>query len=298
MKILQTEIALKLNSLFTVMERDESFFTSPLHYHPEYELVFIRESSGKRIIGNLIQEFDAGDMVLIGPNLPHIWMNDDAFISGNTHLRARAIVTYFHPSLFECGLFSLDESQQIFQLLHKSRSGLSILPGTRELIADKLDQLLVKKGFEKILCFLDILHHLSLSAHLRPINNEEYHQPERKSEKDRLCDVYRYVNENFRSDIQLKDVASLTNLTPQSFCRLFKKRNKIHFVEYLNQVRISNACRLLLDSDWTISEIAYNCGYKTISNFNKLFKETTGHSPKKYREQASAQALLLGQPMV
>lgn len=286
MKIIQTEIALKLNSLFTVMEREESYFNSPLHFHPEYELVYIRESSGKRIIGNLIEKFEPGDMVLIGPNLPHIWMNDDIYMQGHTDIRARAIVIYFHSSLFDSGLFSLAEANQINHLLKVSSSGLAIQKETRHLIAQKMERLLQVQGFEKIMGLLEILHLLSISRDIIPINSEELHNRS-NTEKDRLCDVYRYVNENFRTDIQLKDVARLTNLTPQSFCRLFKKRNKIHFVEYLNQVRISSACRLLLDSDWTISEIAYNCGYKTISNFNKLFKETTGHSPKKYREQAS-----------
>lgn len=286
MKILQTEIAIKLNSLFTVVERDESFFSSPLHVHPEYELVYVKESSGKRIVGNLIETFAPGDMVLIGPNLPHIWMNDDEFVSGKTSQRARAIIVYFHPCLFESGIFSLAEAGKINDLLKKSKSGIYIQHNTRKLIASKMENLLNASGFEKVLGLLEILHLLSSSSDIEHINSEELMHHESVTEKDRLCDVYRYVNENFRSDIQLKDVAKLTNLTPQSFCRLFKKRNKIHFVEYLNQVRISNACRLLLDSDWTISEIAYNCGYKTISNFNKLFKETTGHSPKKYREHS------------
>lgn len=286
MKILQTEIAVKLNSLFTVMERDESFFSSPLHVHPEIELVYIRESHGKRIVGNLIESFEPGDMVLIGPSLPHIWINDDCFVNGQTNKRARAIVVYFHPCLFDSGLFSLPEARNIRQLLLQSKSGIFIQHNTRQIIASRMESLLEKKGFDKVMGLLEILHLLSQSTDLVHINSEELLNHENKAEKDRLCDVYRYVNDNFRSDIQLKDVAGLTNLTPQSFCRLFKKRNKIHFVEYLNQVRISNACKLLLNSDWTISEIAYNCGYKTISNFNKLFKETTGHSPKKYREQA------------
>ncbi|MBZ5856316.1 AraC family transcriptional regulator [Flavihumibacter profundi] len=293
MKILKTEIAIKLNSLFTVVERNESFFSSPLHTHPEYELVFIKESFGKRIVGNLIESFEPGDMVLIGPNLPHIWMNDESYLHGENAGRAIAIVVYFHPSLFDAGLFSLEEASHIKELLHKSQSGIFIQHRTRAMIATKMENLLALKGFEKVLGLLEILHLLSSSTDLASINSGNLSTAESKSEKDRLCEVYRFVHENFRNDIQLKDVAQLTNLTPQSFCRLFKKRNNIHFVEYLNQVRISNACKLLLDSDWTVSEIAYNCGYKTISNFNKLFKETTGHSPKNYREQATHKIDLL-----
>jgi len=287
MKILQTEIAPKINSLFSVMERKESFFSAPLHVHPEYELVFIKESFGKRIVGNQIERFEAGDMVLIGPSLPHIWINDDSFINGQAGgATATSIVLYFHPQLFDCGLFDLPEAEHLKSLLRLSKLGISIKNETRDKVVVKVETLLHAQGFQRILLLLEILHLLAESAELAQINATELLHYDSKSEKDRLCEVYRFVHENFRSDIQLKDVAKLTNLTPQSFCRLFKKRNNLHFVEYLNQVRISNSCRLLLDSDWTISEIAYNCGYKTISNFNKLFKETTGLSPKRYREQA------------
>jgi AraC-like DNA-binding protein len=286
MKILQTEIAPKINSMFSVMERKESFFSAPLHVHPEYELVYIKESYGKRIIGNQIERFEAGDMVLIGPSLPHIWINDDSFVNGQAGTTATSIVLYFHPQLFECGLFDLPEAEHLKNMLRVSKLGIAIKDETRNKVAEKIEALLHVQGFQRIMLLLEILHLLAESAELSQINATEFVHYDNKSEKDRLCEVYRYVHENFRSDIQLKDVARLTNLTPQSFCRLFKKRNNLHFVEYLNQVRISNACRLLLDSDWTISEIAYNCGYKTISNFNKLFKETTGLSPKRYREQA------------
>jgi YesN/AraC family two-component response regulator len=286
MKILQTEIAIKLNSLFSVVERNESFFGSPLHVHPEFELVFVKESYGKRIVGNFITSFDSGDMVLIGPDLPHIWMNDDSFRQGLNKNRARAIVVYFHPSLFDAGLFAIEEAAHIKTLLNRSRNGILIQHRTRNLIASKMEKLVTLTGFEKVLGLLEILHLLSSSQDLEYINTDNFNSVDVRAEKDRLCDVYRFVNENFRNDIQLKDVARLTNLTPQSFCRLFKKRNSMHFVEFLNQVRINNACKLLLDSDWTVSEIAYSCGYKTISNFNKLFKETNGLSPRMYREQA------------
>jgi AraC-like DNA-binding protein len=105
-------------------------------------------------------------------------------------------------------------------------------------------------------------------------------------QNDRLADVYKYVKENFKGNINLRTIANISNLTPQSFCRLFKKRTNKSFIEYLNEVRIAAACKYLLDTDWSISEIAYNCGYKTVSNFNKLFKSITGSSPKIYRSLA------------
>lgn len=290
MKILQTEIAIKLNSLFTVLERDERFFNSPLHVHPEFEMVYVKESFGKRIIGNNIDHFEAGDIVMMGPNLPHIWINDDVFVKGQSTERAKSVIIYFHPRLFDNGFFNLEEAAPIRELLQHAKKGLTVTGEKRQKVAACMDQLLNTHGFKRILLLLEILEVMTGKEDILPINNEDLVQPQSRQEKDRLFEVYKFVNENFRNDIQLKDVARITNLTPQSFCRLFKKRNNLHFVEYLNQVRISNACKMLLDSDWTISEIAYNCGYKTISNFNKLFKETTGYPPKHYREVAKAAA--------
>ena len=290
MKILQTEIALKLNSLFTVLERDEQFFNSPLHVHPEFEMVYIKESAGKRIVGNRIEKFSAGDVVLMGPNLPHIWINDDEYVKGQAVDRARSIIIYFHPRLFENGFFDLEEAAPIRDLLKSAKKGIVLSGKTRAAVAGYMERLLLAQGFKRVLLLLEMLECMAVKEELAFINSVELLQHESRQEKDRLCDVYKFVNENFRGDIQLKDVARLTNLTPQSFCRLFKKRNNLHFVEYLNQVRINNACRMLLDTDWTISEIAYNCGYKTISNFNKLFKETTGYAPKSYRDVAKAAA--------
>jgi len=131
---------------------------------------------------------------------------------------------------------------------------------------------------------LDIL---SKSKEIEFITSDGYKAQLEHSQTDRLSDVYKYVQKNFKENISLSTIANISNLTPQSFCRLFKKRTGKSFVEYLNEVRISAACRYLLDTDWTVSEVAYNCGYKTVSNFNKLFKNISGLSPKVYRESGN-----------
>ena len=133
----------------------------------------------------------------------------------------------------------------------------------------------------------EILHILSESTEIDFITSDGYNAQLEHSQTDRLSEVYKYVQKNYKENISLPTIANISNLTPQSFCRLFKKRTGKSFVEYLNEVRISAACRYLLDTDWTVSEIAYNCGYKTVSNFNKLFKSISGSSPKAYRESAS-----------
>jgi AraC-like DNA-binding protein len=284
MKILKTEITSELNSHISFLERDEPFFKAPFHFHPELELVYIKESSGKRIIGDKIEPFNAGDMVFVGHNLPHVWLNDEAYYQKFSLLRAKAVVLYFNAEVLGPVFYSMEEAGMISSFFKMGERGIQITGKTRNAVVVKLEKLVTKKGLDKIIGAFEIFNILSKSRDIRVITNEGYKPEIGHAETDRLSDVYKYVQENFKSDISLTTTADLACLTPQSFCRMFKKKTNKHFIEYLNEVRISKACGYLFDTDWSISEVAYQCGYKTISNFNKLFKEIVKTSPKKYRE--------------
>ncbi len=286
MKVLQTEISPRINSFLSLIERDDAFFKAPFHFHPEMELVYILESFGKRIIGDNIEPFGVGDMVFIGSNLPHLWMNDEIFYNGVPDLKAKAIVFYFNKNIFSPAFYEMKEAFRMNEFFQNAEKGMRIHGETKEMVAEKFKCLLQKKDFEKMVGLLEILHVLSLSKDISFITSDGYHAQLKHAETDRLCSVYRYVQDHFKENISLGTIANISNLTPQSFCRLFKKRTGKNFVEYLNEVRVAAACKYLLDTDWSISEIAYNCGYKTVSNFNKLFKSITGTSPKIYRTSA------------
>ena len=288
MKLLQTEITPSLNSYLSILNRDDPFFNAPFHAHPEVELVYVKESYGKRIIGDRIEAFEAGDMVFIGSNLPHVWLNDESFYQGATSTRAKSSVLYFNKLIFSSIFYSMQEAKKINEFFEKAERGIRIEGQTRDIIAGKLEEMEQKQDLERIIALLEILHILSVSRDLSYITSEGYSQPVRNAGSDRLSEVYKYVQVHFKEDISLQTVSTIAHLTPQSFCRLFRKRTNKNFVEYLNQVRISNACKYLLETDWTISQIAYNCGYKTVSNFNKIFKESTGLNPKAYRENSES----------
>ena len=288
MKLLLTEITPSLNSYLSILNRDDPFFNAPFHAHPEVELVYVKESYGKRIIGDRIEAFEAGDMVFIGSNLPHVWLNDESFYQGATSTRAKSSVLYFNKLIFSSIFYSMQEAKKINEFFEKAERGIRIEGQTRDIIAGKLEEMEQKQDLERIIALLEILHILSVSRDLSYITSEGYSQPVRNAGSDRLSEVYKYVQVHFKEDISLQTVSTIAHLTPQSFCRLFRKRTNKNFVEYLNQVRISNACKYLLETDWTISQIAYNCGYKTVSNFNKIFKESTGLNPKAYRENSES----------
>lgn len=286
MKIVKTNIASYTNTSLSVFSREESFFQSPFHSHPEFELVYILESHGKRIIGNAVESFESGDMVFLGDDIPHVWLNDEIFYKGINSLKAKAIVIYFSRDLFGDSFYELPEAQDVKKFFSQAIKGVSITGQTNALISKKMEKLLKKKGFEVVMGLIEILFLLSKSKDLRYINDNSYISTNDDNKNDRLAEVFQYVKSNYKEEISLDEIAKIANLTPTSFCRMFKSKTKKPFVEYLNEIRVSNACKYLIETDLGISEIAYECGYKTASNFNKLFKKLIGTTPKEYRKNA------------
>lgn len=286
MKIEKIKISVAGSNLLSVISREDSFFTAPFHSHPELELVFVKESFGKRIIGNSVAQFEAGDMVFLGSDIPHVWLNDEIYYQGNNALKAKAIVVYFDKEIFGPAFYELKETQKIKSFFNKAVRGVAITGRTNELIEKKLEKLGQKKDFELIAGLFKILAILSESADTTFINNEFYKPISENSQKDRLSAVFDYITKNYNDEISLSKIAEIANLTPTSFCRMFKLKTKKSFVSYLHEIRISNACKLLIETDMGISEIGYQCGYKTASNFNQLFKKITRITPKEYRKKA------------
>lgn len=286
MKIEKTKITSYQNSSVSVISREDSFFQAPFHSHPELELVYIKESYGKRIVGNSVEQFVPGDMVFLGSDIPHVWLNDEIYYQGISSLKAKAIVVYFSKEIFGPLFYELKETQKIINLFSQAEKGLSVTGKTNEKIAKKLEKLTTKQNFEIIVGLFEILSILSESDEINFINSEAYSPVNSQVKNDRLLDVFEYVKENYKEEISLIKIAEIANLTPTSFCRMFKLKTKKSFVEYLNAIRVSNACKLLIETEKGISEIGYECGYKTASNFNQLFKKLTGTTPKEYRKNA------------
>jgi AraC-like DNA-binding protein len=241
-----------------------------------------------RIIGDKIESFNAGEVVLIGSNLPHVWMSNETADSTVSNNRARSIVAYFNREIFGKAFYELKEAEAINKLLDSAVRGIKITGNQQTELAAKMKKLLRKEGLEKVFYLIEILHSISVSNEIEYINNVTYSGYIKKSEQDRLAQVCKYVNANFHNEIKLKDVADIVHLTPQSFCRFFKSRMSKNFVDYLHEVRISYACRYLMETDKTISEIAYVTGFNTVPNFNKQFKNKTGLCPTKYRGNVTA----------
>lgn len=296
MKLLKTEIAPLVNELMYVDMRQQSFFWSPflsqpsLHSHPELQLTFIVEGYGKRIIGNKIERFESGDMVLVGPNVPHIWLSDPAFYRKDTGLQSKVIIAYFHPKIFFQIFDCLKEFDSIREMIDQSSRGILIQGETKNIIAHKLISLTSKRGFDKVEGLFQIMHLISLSPHKSFIVSDEPVAYDGLY-PDRLVDVVKFIKDNLHEPISLRQVADIACMTEQSFCRFFKKRTKKSFSQFLNTVRIDQSCEMLRQTNKAITDIAYRCGYNSLSHFCRVFKEHTGMSPFIYRSRTSRKEL-------
>lgn len=291
MKLLKTEITPLVNELVYIEKREQPYFSSPflsqqsLHAHPELQLTYIQKGFGKRIIGNTVESFEPGDMVLVGSNMPHIWKSSPAFYEQDSNLQSSLILLYINPGALQKLIYSFKEFEYIGNLMKQASKGIKIWGKTNSLIADKLDALTNKQGFEKIEGVLQIMHLISVSTEKEEIDSTCKNSFDTFTD-DRLVNVIKFIQENYQSPITLKEVSAVACLSKQSFCRYFKQRTRLNFSQYINKFRISKACELLLQSNMPITEIAYTCGYSSVANFGKQFKMQTGTKPIRYREKS------------
>ncbi|HEX2533330.1 MAG TPA: AraC family transcriptional regulator [Chitinophagaceae bacterium] len=269
---------------FVVRRFEYPYYPTPWHYHPEYELVLVTESTGKRFIGDNVSPFVPGDLVFLGPNLPHTYRNDDRYQQPGSRLKASSIVVHFLESALGADVLALPESAQIRHLLEQSVRGLEILGPTRRAVSLQMHRLLTETGFGRWLLLLEILHRLSRTGEYRPISHKPVYAQNEK-ERDRMSTVLDYVLQHFAEDIRLKEVAERVNMAENSFSRYFTQRTRKTFIRFLNEVRLNHACTLLAENGMNVAQVCFECGFNNLSNFNRQFKKTYGVHPLGYRRQ-------------
>lgn len=262
---------------------DLPYFSTPWHYHSEFELVLVVKSKGKRFIGNTVSDFSDGDLSFLGPNLPHLYKNSEEYYSGKTGLRAKSIVIHFLEKSFGPGFLNLPQAKKLKDLFEKSQHGIDIQGTTKKIVIKKMRDLLASSGLRRLIFLLEILDILSESSELSLISPQVI-KGNNALDSGRLDKVFHYVMENFQKEIKLEDMANLTCMTKTSFCRFFLERTKRTFADFLIDFRLNHASKLLLETPKTMVTISEECGYKNLSNFNRKFKERFQTSPKEYRK--------------
>jgi len=263
---------------------DYAYYPTPWHFHPEYELVLVTASTGQRFIGDSIRAFHENDLALIGPNLPHLYKNEAEYYRPKSKLRAQSIVVHFLDNSFGNAFLDLPESRKIKSLLARSSRGLDIFGNTNESVRRKMFELCRLKGFPRMLKLLDILQELSESRDYRYISRAPV-KGVNAVESSRMNEVFDFVFNNYHREIRLEEVASLTNLAVNSFSRFFSQRTRKTFTSFLNEVRLGQATKLLINQDKSVSEVCFAVGFNNLSNFNRQFKKTYKVSPVVFRRE-------------
>ncbi len=270
---------------FTVSELFEPYFDPNWHFHSHYQLFTVIEGTGTRFIGDNIQHFEPGDTVFLGPDLPHLWSSDKAYFASDNNLKTHGIVVYFTENFLGELFFQKPEMLAISHLLQRSKLGMEFHGKTKEFLVNSLKKLTKETGFESVLSLLKILHKLAKSTDFSLITSVNYANTHKESETDRMQKVHEYVMEHFQEKIQLHDIAASVNMSETAFCRYFKKRTNKTFSDFVSEIRIGNACKLLnTHEDLPIAQVAYDSGFNTLSNFNKQFQKITEKTPSAYRK--------------
>ncbi|WP_234736833.1 AraC family transcriptional regulator [Tellurirhabdus bombi] len=270
---------------FVIKELTEPYFDPNWHFHPHYQLFLVEQGTGTRFIGDSIQSFDEGDMVFLGPNLPHLWRSDQRYYEREANLMTKGIVIYFSEGFLGDAFFDRPEMVFLRQLLTYSRRGLEWLGETRTQIEKAMKEMLDQAvTFDRVLSLLTLLNQLSHSTEYRFITSEGYSNTVKPSETKRMQVIHNYILDNYQQVIQLETLADLIGMSPSAFCRYFKTHTNKTFSEFISEVRVGQACKLLIDGNLNVTEVSYECGFRTLSNFNRQFKDVTGQTPSQYKK--------------
>ncbi|HEY4205412.1 MAG TPA: AraC family transcriptional regulator [Puia sp.] len=271
---------------FLVKIFGERAFTAPYHFHPEYELTLITEGRGKRYVGNHMADFNAGDLVLIGPHLPHCWKLESAGKDRPPPRPAGAIVIQFAPDFLGSGFFSKAELAPIHQLLQNSGCGIQFpqLPITD--IEERIRSLAVTTAdFRRLIILLEILQELALSRNSILLDTRRITAELPPIDRERIHPIFAHLVENFRGEISLANAASVIGMTPNAFCRYFKKITRKTYMETVIEYRLNYATQQLVQTSQSISDICFDSGFSDISHFYKMFRSRMQMSPLNYRRK-------------
>ena len=280
------KVPITLQSSFSIRHDVKPDFGNIWHYHPELELHYVIKGNGVRFIGDNISNFEPDEMVLLGENLPHTWRCKDEYFQNNPELNTEAMVMHFLPDCLGKHLMNLPEAYLLPKLLEKAKVGMKIHGKAKEKLVLLMRAAINATNLGRIIILLSILKTLAETDEYQTIvtsKNTFYQSNE--SETLRINKICNYTLSNYKNDITLDEVASLSNLSVTSFCRYFKLMTKKKFYDFLIEIRVSHACRFLIENKLPTEVICFDCGFNNVSNFYRHFKKVTGMTPLDYKRK-------------
>jgi AraC-like DNA-binding protein/quercetin dioxygenase-like cupin family protein len=270
------------NQSFNIREDYTPHIGNKLHYHPEIEIIHIQQGSGSQQIGDDVRKFKSGDIAFLGPNLPHYWNYHTEEIKGS---KPQATVIHFKEDFWGDEFLKLPENEKIQLLLDKAKRGIQITGKTKTLVAKLISACLQAEGPERIITLMEILFTIANSGDYLLLSSKDYRHEYKNAEIDRMSDIYEYTLTNFRRKIHLDEIAQIAHISTNSFCRYFKSRARKTYFQFLTELRVGYACRLLVDNKLNIKQICFESGFNNFASFHKHFKKQTGKSPLNYQKE-------------
>lgn len=271
--------------LFVLLNNKQAKFDYPVHYHSDYELNLVMNCNGNRVVGDSIESFGHDDLVLLAPRLPHAWRadySDDNYV----------ITIQFSEEFVNSFMASKNVFQPMYNMFMHSTGGIRFHGAIVDRVKAKIFQLCDTSNFNSVLLFYDILNTLAEASEgeQSQLTSHSYDSSTfvRQSKSRRIEKICKYIDENFQKEVTLDDIAALANMSPSAVSHFFKKRTNRTFSNYITDVRVGNASKMLVETTRTINDIAFDCGFGNISNFNRIFKKYNNKTPREYRAEVSS----------
>ena len=252
-------------------------FTYPWHFHSEYEIIYFEEGTGTRFVGNNIEPFVPGEVLLFGPNLAHYMKSDEYQPKG-----LKGTIIQFEKDFMKHAISNYSHFAKIKKLLNESRNGLVFSANSNDDLYAVLNKIPAEKGINQIISLLETLKLMSENESRKKLSTSEPTEIS-ISEHPRFDKVISFLNRNYNREIKLEEIASVAAMNPSAFCRYFRNKTGKTLKNYIVHMRTSYACKLLLTQNMNISQISHECGFETVSYFNKTFRNNTGYTPTEYQ---------------
>lgn len=284
MKELLEEIKLNPDESFYIGIFQDHIDKSHWHYHQEFELSFITEGSGRRIVGDSTEDFHPGDLIFIGPRIPHVWFPDEKHKRQHSGRTLESVYMLFNHEILPESLLGLPEFKNIQEAIQLSERGIRITGDTLNEVSRIMLQLPYMSNIRRLMLFYEIMDLIGQSTSFSYLASADYVKSKFETANSRVKNIHEFLMKNYQNDIDLKEVAEVAHMAPASVCRFFKSATGLTIFEYLNKIKIDYSCQLLLNTDLNILDISYDCGFNNLSHFNKQFRKFIGNTPTQFRQ--------------
>jgi len=279
------KVSNNLVTSFSARRDNVPYVNNRWHYHAEVELIYFKKGSGTQFIGDHIKRFRSGDVVLVGAHLPHYWKFDDIYFEENEKSSADVVVIHFNESFWGNHFLDLPENKKLKLTLERAQRGIQVQDSVKKQIGRLMEDILTAEGPKRIILLMEALLAIERSSlQEKLLSSIGFRHNFEESENERINAIYNYSLANFRRKIQMEEMATIANISTSSFCRYFKSRTRKTYTQFINEIRVGHACKLLIEDNISVKQICYESGFYNFASFHKHFKSITGKSPLAYQK--------------